>query len=276
MAYKTLMVHLELNGNNEGVLGIAADLAERFDARVIGIAVCQPVRVLIGEGLNAGEAITQDWTEIEKELAAAADQFRGALRGRANSMEWRSTITYEPLADYIAEQARAADLIITGKDIGASLLDETRRVKLGDLIMRAGRPVLIVPRGITKLAMRHVTIGWKDAREARRATIDALPLLQAAHQVTVLEVTSEHDRTAAQVRVNDVCGWLKQHQVEAVPEALAAFGTEASYLHATLLERRCDLLVAGAYGHNRLGEWAFGGVTIDVLLNPGFCVLVSH
>jgi len=276
MTYKTLMVHLELNGDNGGVLGIAGELAERFDARVIGIAACQPVRVLVGEGFNAGEAITQDWAEIEKELAAAADLFRGALRGRAKSVEWRSVITYGPLADYIADQARAADLIITAKDTGASLLDETRRVKLGDLIMRAGRPVLIVPKGVTTLAMRHVTVGWKETREARRAVADSLPLLQAARQATVLEVTSEHDRAAAQVRANDVAGWLQQHQVEAVAEAVVAFGTEASYLHATLLDHKCDLLVAGAYGHNRLGEWVFGGVTIDVLLNPGFCVLVSH
>lgn len=276
MTYKTLMVHLELNGDNQGVLGIAGDLAERFDARVIGIAACQPVQALVGEGFNAGEAISQDWAEIEKELAEAAKQFRGALQGRAKSVEWRSTITYGPLADYIADQARAADLIITGKDIGASLLDETRRVKLGDLVMDAGRPVLIVPKGVTTLAMRHVTVGWKETREARRAVADALPLLQAAGHAAVLEITSQHDRGAAQARVQDVAAWLAQHQVEAVGEAVVTSGTEAGYLRAALMDRKCDLLVAGAYGHNRLSEWVFGGVTMDVLLNPGFCVLISH
>jgi nucleotide-binding universal stress UspA family protein len=276
MTYKTLMVHLELNGDNEGVLKVAGELAERFDAHVIGIAACQPIQVLVSEGFNAGEAITMDWAEIQKELAAAADQFHAALQGRARSVEWRSMITYGPLADYLADQARSADLIITGKDIGASLLDETRRVKMGDLVMRAGRPVLIVPRGVTTLAMRHVAVGWKETREARRAAIDALPLLQAARHVTVLEVTSQHDRTAALARTQDVAGWLGRHQVQADAEATVASGTEAGYLHAMLLDRKCDLLVAGAYGHNRLSEWVFGGVTMDVLLNPDFCVLVSH
>jgi nucleotide-binding universal stress UspA family protein len=276
MTYKTLMVHLELNGDNEGVLKIAGDLAGRFDARVIGIAACQPIQVLVSESFNAGEAITQDWAEIEKELAAAGDQFRAALRGRVKSLEWRSMITYGPLADYIADQARAADLIITGKDLGASLLDESRRVKLGDLVMRAGRPVLIVPQGITALAMRHVMVGWKETREARRAVADALPLLQAAGHVTVLEVTSQNDRAVSKAQVGDVGAWLQQHKVEAAGEVIVASGTEAGYLHATLLDRKCDLLVAGAYGHNRLSEWVFGGVTMDVLLDPDFCVLVSH
>jgi len=276
MTYKTLMVHLELNGDNEGVLGIAGELAEQFGARVIGIAACQPARQLVGEGFDAGEAISQDRAEIEKELAEAAEQFRGALQGRARSLEWRSTITYGPLADYLADQARSADLIITGKDIGASLLDETRRVKLGDLVMDAGRPVLIVPKGITKLDLRHVAIGWKDSREARRAAADALPLLQAAGSATVLEVTSQHDRAAAEDRVGDVVEWLQQQQIDAVAEVVVISGSEVNYLRAALMDRKCDLLVAGAYGHNRLSEWVFGGVTMDVLLNPGSCVLVSH
>ncbi len=276
MTYKTLMVHLELNGDNEGVLKIAGELAERFDAQVIGIAACQPLRVLVSEGFDAGEAITEDWTEIERELAAAAEQFRVALHGRTKSLEWRSTITYGSLADYIADEARAADLIITGKDIGASLLDETRRVKLGDLAMRAGRPLLIVPQGVATLAMRHVVIGWKETREARRAVADALPLLQAAGDVVVLEVTSRTECAAAQGQVEDVVTWLRHHQVDAVGEAVVASGMEAGHLHAVLLDRKCDLLVAGAYGHNRLSEWIFGGVTSDILLDPDFCVLLSH
>lgn len=276
MTYKTLMVHLELGGDNGNLLKITGELAERFDARVIGIAACQPVQILVGEGLNAGEALTQDRAEIEKELAAAAAQFRAAFQGRAQGIEWRSAITYGPLADYIADQARAADLIITGKDIGASLLDESHRVKLGDLAMRAGRPILIVPQGVSTLAMRHVMIGWKETREARRAAVDALPLLQAAGHATVLQVTTEQESAIARAHVKDVASWLQQHQVGATAEILITEGTEAGRLHAALLDRKCDLLVAGAYGHNRISEWVFGGVTMDVLLDPDFCVLISH
>jgi nucleotide-binding universal stress UspA family protein len=276
MTYKTLMVHLELNGDNDGVLKIASELAERFEARVIGIAACQPVQVFVSEGFDAVDAIDQDWAEIRKELAAAADQFHAALEGRTKSLEWRSSITCGPLADYIAEQSRAADLIITGKDIGASLVDETRRVTLGDLVMRAGRPVLIVPQGITTLAMHHVAVGWNDAREARRAVADALPLLQSAGHVTMLEIASQNDHAAALARVKDVATWLTHHQVPADAEAVVTSGSEASDLHAAVLNRNCDLLVAGAYGHNRLREWAFGGVTTDILLDPDFCVLLSN
>ena len=56
-------------------------------------------------------------------------------------------MTFASLADYVAHQARAADLIITGPDIGGSVFDHTRQVGIAVLVMTAGCPVLIVPKG---------------------------------------------------------------------------------------------------------------------------------
>ncbi len=276
MTFKSIMVHLDLSGDNEGVLQIAGDLAERFNADVIGIAACQPIQILYNEGLGVSDAITQDRVEIARELKAAEQLFRKALSGRAPHLQWRSSISYGPLADFIADEARAADLIITGRDLGPKLFDESRRVHIGDLVMRAGRPVLLVPQGIKRLELRNVHVGWKESREARRAVADALPLLEIAMSVTVVQVGPEDVQPANQGRLADVVAWLGQHGVAATAQAIVKSGTDASYLNAELLERKCDLLVAGAYGHTRLSEWVFGGVTQDVLLDPGFCVLFCH
>ena len=75
MEYKTPMVHLELNGDNEGVLKIAGDLAERFNAKVIGIAAAQPVQILYDDTGMAGEIVAEDEAEINKELEC----LRGAV-----------------------------------------------------------------------------------------------------------------------------------------------------------------------------------------------------
>ena len=37
-----------------------------------------------------------------------------------------------------------------------------------------------------------------------------------------------------------------------------------------------DLIVAGAYGRSRLGEWMFGGVTHELLAKSQLCCLFSH
>lgn len=276
MTYKTLMVHLQLDGGNQGILKIAADLARRFNANVIGIAACQPIQVLFQEGLIGDEIVQQDIKEIRKELAAAESEFRTAFSGHPQQISWRSAITYGSLATYIADEARAADLIITGKDVGSSLFNENRRVIISDLVLQAGRPILLVPPGIAQLPLRHVFLAWNDSREARQAAVAALPLLAASQGLTVLEVAPHERQQAALARVRDVAGWLEQHGITARPMTDTPAGSPNIYLHARLLSDHCDLLVAGAYGHSRLAEWAFGGMTQDVLMHPGFPVLLCH
>lgn len=275
MTYKTLMVHLELDGHNSGLLNIAADLADKFNAGIIGIAACQPFQMLFDEGLTAGEVTVADRTEISREIAAAEAEFRQALKGRVKTLEWRSGITYGPLSSYIAGEARAADIILTRPDRGASL-DNTRRVKIGDLALEAGRPVLIVPHGVSTLALNNAFVAWKDSREPRRAVADALPLLRLARNVTVLEAARKSAQSLALGRVVDVARWLESHDITAEPVTSTLRGSDAADLYSEMIVRGCDFLVAGAYGHSRMGEFVFGGVTHDMLLDPQYCVLISH
>ena len=52
------------------------------------------------------------------------------------------------------------------------------------------------------LKLDNVLVAWKDTREARRAVVDALPLLHKAKDTSVLEIVeSEASRGAAQGRV---------------------------------------------------------------------------
>jgi len=276
MAYRTIMIYLQAGAGNEGVLGVASDLAELFGARMIGISACQPLNPMYEEGATAGNVVLEDRTEINKELMAAEQQFRAALHSKVPDLEWRSIVTYGALADYISEQARAADLLVIGKPVGGALFDRTRCVDVGSLVMQAGRPVLLVPNNVTSLSLRQVVAGWKDSREARRALSDALPLLRAAENAVILDVCTKGQRALAQQRVLDVAAWLGRQEIPVSTLAVEAEGLELAFLRRELRRHACDLLVAGAYGHNRINEWMFGGVTADFLLDPEFCVLLSH
>ncbi len=278
MTFSTLMVHLVPGLPNETLLSLAADLASRLKAQqVIGIAARQPLQVY-GESAFylSPDVIVQDRAEIEKELKAAEAQFQAALGGKGLKLEWRSTITYSLLAEYIAGEMRAADLLITGPDQEGSALDTTRRVHLADLVMRVGRPMLVAQPEAGKLDLDSVVVGWKDSREARRAVEDAVPLLKMAGKVTVVEIGDSEDLPQARRRVEDVVQWLKRHDVAASLRVEPSQHDDADQLAAIVEELRAGLLVAGAYGHNRLREWVLGGVTRDLLLRPSRCSLVSH
>lgn len=273
---KTLMVNLEPGHSNAGLLQIAADIAERFGCGVIGIAARQPMQIIYGEGHIPGDLIELDREETAKQIKDAEEQFRSALQTRVTTLEWRSSITFGSLSDYVADEARSAEVIITSVTAG-TMDDASRRVDVGDLVMQAGRPVLIVTAGANNLKLDRVVIGWKDTRETRRAAFDALPLLKSAAHVAVVEIAAEGELAEAGARLNSVVGWLKRHGIVAMPVVSPATGDDGPQLSAFADTQRADVIVAGAYGHSRLREWALGGITRVILLRvEDRCSFVSH
>lgn len=271
-----LMVRLELGESNAKVLRIAADLAKKLDAGVTGVAVCQPLRIAYGDGYLSGDVIQADREEIDKETAAAEAELRKALEPEVKKVAFRSATTFEPLSDCLARQARTADMIITAVDRRGFLLDSSRHLDVSDLVMQAGRPVLVVPANLEILKLDRVLVGWKDTRETRRAVLDAIPLLRRAGHVTVVEIAADEDLDAAHARLAEVIAWLHGDGVNAEALVAPAAGDDATRLGAIAAEQHADLIVAGAYGHNRFREWALGGVTSDLLLRAGRCSLLSH
>jgi nucleotide-binding universal stress UspA family protein len=119
-------------------------------------------------------------------------------------------------------------------------------------------------------------VAWKDTRESRRALADALPLLQRALEVVVLEVCPEQDMGCSAARVADVILGLRRHGVTARPQTAIKQGSTADTIMAQADNMGAALIVAGGYGHSRFGEWVFGGVTRTLLEQERRFVLFSH
>ena len=142
--------------------------------------------------------------------------------------------------------------------------------------MRGGRPLLLAPPGVTGLKLTRTLVCWKESRESRRAIADALPILKSSHAVDVVELASEQEIEPAQARLADVSDWLQRHGVDANCFATPLTGVESAHLATIAEDLGADLVVAGAFGHSRLREWAFGGVTQDLLAGGERCAFVSH
>lgn len=277
MSFSTVMVHLELGRSNANLLKIAGDLAERCQSKVVGIAASQPLFTsYVDAAYVSGEIFEQERAAFERESQAAQAEFRTTLGGHSDRLEWRCAQGVASLAEYVAREARSADVILTTPHRRDSTDSGPRHMKIGDLVLRAGRPVLLVPEAKTSLQLDRVMLAWKDGREARRAAADALPILELASQVTVVEVAAEQDRAAAQSRLADVVAWLAGHGIPAESRVETPSGSDASAVGKIAHALRADLIIAGAYGHSRLREWTLGGVTMDLLIDPVRCVLLSH
>jgi nucleotide-binding universal stress UspA family protein len=283
MAYESLLVHLRLGSANEGLLRITAELAERFHAHVIGVAVCKPLpeiypamQTAYGNGIACEDITETDRKVTNNRIAEMEERFRAALAGHATGVEWRSTITRNSRSEYVARQARAADLVITSPVFDGRTADQSQKLSIGDIVLRAGRPVLLIPPETQQLCLDTALVGWKDTREARRALSDALPLLKFAKTTTVVEITAAQDIPDAKRHINDVIAWLKRHGIAAQSRIDSYKNADTVQLAAIAEEVGAGFCVAGAFGHTRVREWVIGGVTMDLLLHPRRPTLVSH
>lgn len=274
MDYAVLMAALDLDLPSRGVLTAAAKLADMFGARTIGIAAGEAtISPYFAEGPVADRFIAATEAELRSQLKSAERAFRDANVTRADRIEWRSA---ERLPDgFILASARAADLIVVARPQPPGNLMHGPDV--GNLMMQAGRPVLVVPADVAEISFERVVVAWKDTRESRRAVSDALPILRKAREVHVLVIhEAEANEAAVLAGADDVVNFLARHGVKAVAIARPGYGGVGKSIDECAEEFGADIIVAGAFGHSRFTEWLFGGVTRHLLRDLKMSVLFSH
>src|SRR6516164_6747453 len=111
-------------------------------------------------------------------------QFCSAVSTAERRVEGRSVL--DAPVEAVAREARAADLVIVGN--ARENMDPLRALDPTVLLLKVGRPVLVVPGAVASLSLKPIAVAWKDTREARCAVRDALPLLQQAESVMIVEM----------------------------------------------------------------------------------------
>ena len=106
MDYKTVMVGLALDRSNDACLRVAGDIAERFGARVIGVAASDlRPPMYFADGDFAQKLLDEEAAAIERRLSELEMEFRASVEKRATAAEWRSTRSLP--VPYMLQQARA-------------------------------------------------------------------------------------------------------------------------------------------------------------------------
>jgi nucleotide-binding universal stress UspA family protein len=275
MTYGTVMVSLALYRSNDACLEVAGQLVKRFGACAIGVAAGEfkpPLYFVEGQ---AQEVFVEGHATLRNRLAEVEAQFRTAMRNRATALEWRCAEDFP--TRFVVQQSRAADIIVAGEGGRGVLADPFMQVNPGDLLMQTGRPLLIVPDGVDWLDLRCVLVAWKDTPECRGAVTDALPILREAKDVIITGIVEEEaDRASVSSGIEDLVMWLSRHGVVACERVPAECGNAAAQLEGIASEVGAGIVVAGAYGHSRLREWVFGGVTKGLINPSSRCSLLSH
>ncbi len=285
MAIKDLAVAYNGSTNSKAALGFAIQMCKKYDAALTGIHVRMPIsfepqvqrwmpKEVLASLKTAGEEGAREIETGFREAVAAA--------GFSGPLEW--LVEEGQTNDHLARLSRYHDLLVIGQFSEAG--DNKRlKVRAEDLVIRSGKPLIIVPNGYqVRPFEEHAAVAWDGSRPAARALTDAMQILETKKRLDVVTITApsgksgaKSGKTDAPKPGHDLIRHLKHHGIEARIVSLAASKDQVG---ATILghcaETQPDVLVMGAYGHARLREDLFGGVTRTILQTMNVPVFMSH
>lgn len=285
MAIKDILVHLDATPRSAARLDVALQLAAAHEAHVTGLyvidlpsaAVFNSYPSVFVDVQRVDEMLGAMRAQREEEAAGVEAAFQAALTRQGVAGEWR--LADGELAATVALHARYADMLVIGQNErsgpGSTLAGEMPP----SVLMGAGRPLLVVPyAGSFPTMGQNVLVGWNGTAEAARAVNDAIPLLQKAAKVTVLSINPRRGIDGdGDVPAADMALHLARHGVRATAaHTVAPDIGEGDALLSYAADIGADLLVCGMYGHSRLREQVFGGVTRSLLTEMTLPVFMAH
>lgn len=279
MAIKDLLVAFDGNDASQKAVRLAVQMAEKYDASITGIHIYQS---------ESYESHVRRWIsdDILQQIESAQANVEQSIG--ANFQEALSQAGFTGKSAWVAERgrpnvllprfARYFDLLLIGQ-FTSTFASELRSVQPEEIVTRAGKPIIIVPKDHdVRPFTGTAAVAWDGSRSASRALTDAMQILETKERLDVLVVDA--DGTGEPTGMPEgfsVVAHLQRHGIDAQQVLLRG---RRDHVGDTLLDycgkHQPDVLVMGAYGRGKFGGMLFGGVTQHVLRNMNVPVLLSH
>jgi nucleotide-binding universal stress UspA family protein len=273
-----IMVHFDGSPEDEIRLEHAQAIASAGSTHLIGIFTNLLPDLTVAMPMNGGAAIVQVLTELEARARQDGDAVARRLTERLASLPMPAELrrldgTIGALSGSVTAAARCADLFVATRPYGQTDAPAWPDL-VEDVLFGSGRALLLVPPGGHRQGhVERVLITWNGSREAARALREGMSFIERATRTVVLVVDPEQGTEPWA----DVESHLLRHGVTA--EVSKAESDSRRVADLILDEARAvsaDLIIMGGYGHTRIRERVFGGVTVDMLTESEKPILVAH
>jgi nucleotide-binding universal stress UspA family protein len=278
MNFKTLLSVIDVKQNNDDVkaaIELCSEINAQLSVMVVAIATLPPLG-------DYPVGTTEAWLKERHDNLEALDKRVDEVETLVKNADISATVIYEypeaaRVGHVIGRHARYADATIIGSGLLSSDLLKTTAIDGG--LFESGRPILIVPHGSKPtLRPKRVLLAWDSGVECTRAAREALDIMASASEVHVTLVDPDTSSIASGPEPGaDIAAYLAHHGIKITVDRLPSGGKSiADVLKQHATDISADLIVMGGYGHSRMRERIFGGVTRSMIDDPNLPVLMAH
>lgn len=261
-----LLVHDDVG--QEARLQAALDVTRAVRGHLTCVDVVEMPMVVDGFYGGTGEMVLLEDARTRERVNKAKLEARLA----EEDVSWSFVDSCGDLSACVVEAAATADLIVVNRKLDAFPAPDMRAIAT-DVLTRTQLPVLAVSDACRRFdAGGRAFVAWDGSQPAMTAIQRALPLLQLASAVKIVQV-GERD---AGINIEDAAAYLSRHGIKAETEIVAKTGAIAPTLHDSAKAFGADWLVMGAYKHRPTAEALFGGVTRAMLTEADLPLVMAH
>jgi len=266
---KNVAVLIHADAGQESRIQAALDLVRALHGHLIAIDVT--AMPPIAEDPVIGPATLA--AHIAEELDVQdANRERVKARLTMEDTPWTLAECMGDVASCLASHTALTDLVVINTVFDGFPGGEMDGVVAA--MLRLNRPVLAVPCATRGVAMSGTAlVAWDGSDESDAALRAAVPLLGLAREVRILSI----DRGSLKHPPELAASYLSRHGIR--PDIMvvpAEPGRIGQQILAQALKIEPSMIVMGGYGHARLIETLFGGVTRDLLHHSPYPVFLAQ
>jgi nucleotide-binding universal stress UspA family protein len=246
------------------------ELTRAFDGHLHCVDVVS-LTAVAGIGFSEAQAVLLE--DSSRREASNRERLEERLGGEG--VAWSMEEAVGEITGCIEAAAGLADLIVMNRKLddatGPDMLGAVSRV-----VMETRKPVVAVGQECRGIDVAGIAVvAWDGSAPAMAALTASVPLLKKAKNVKIIEIID-----SSQGSVNQAATYLSRHDVHVEIDLIARFKDDpagpAEIIPMLAKREGAAYCVMGAYGHSRIRERIFGGVTRQMLEASDLPLVLAH
>ncbi|MCO4092921.1 MAG: universal stress protein [Sphingorhabdus sp.] len=273
---KSVLLHINDDDGLEARMQVALDIVRATGGHLTCLHVT-PIQTFVGaDGFGAAYAAGELIAALERKEMLARGQIETQLA--AEGVSWSILQETADPAVSLLNHSGLSDIIVLSSPRKAKGQGATFGV-IGDVVIKSRTPVLAVPDSSRSFDINGTAVvAWNGSIESANAIRLAVPMLTLASEIHIVTVEEEKE-DANYLPSTAASEYLSRHGLTSTLHAIplqSASGSSAEVLVGKTVKLGADYLVMGAYGHSRIAQYFFGGVTRFMLRDAPFPLLIAH
>ncbi len=270
---KSILVHIHDDTGQKARLQVALDLTRAGGGHLTCLQVTPYNEMVTLDPLGLGYSLVVDLAQMREAEVASQQALEARLNHEHVAWDWQHGDG--ETAACLLRASRLADVVVVTLSQGDRHYAGAPLPIVGDLVTHCSSSVLALPSGANTIEMEgRALVAWDGSHEAAVALLRATPLLKRAGEVHVVTI-EERDKPV--FPSTDASIYLSRHGIYSELHEWPRKNrtVEEALIHA-IGELKADWMVMGAFGHSRLRETVFGGVTRYLLAESPVPLLLAH